>query len=333
MTVIDVIGFGSLNLDEFWEVPPELLVEHGLRAGEEYIRDSGWFVRMYELLRAVGSRKAADPGGSAANTIAALRRMGFRTGFYGAAGETDRGALRLDELGERENLRIAVPALHTGRCLAMINHKDAGRDRALVIVPNANDFAGVDGMDFEYFSDAKWVHLTSFVSTGPLDVQIALVQNLGPGTRISFDPGAVYVRLGLPALTPIIRRTAVLFVSVEELCALSGRHDPDLGAADLLEAGAATVVVKMGADGIRAFDDTGSIFQEPVAPRRIVDRTGAGDVAAAGFLAGLLEGLEPKIALLLAATAASKSIEGYGRSAYPDQAFLMGFLDVHCNHH
>ncbi len=57
-------------------------------------------------------------------------------------------------------------------------------------------------------------------------------------------------------------------------------------------------------------------------PREIRDRTGAGDVAAAGFLAGAIESVGLEASLELAAIVASKSIEGYGRSSYPDKAFF-----------
>jgi hypothetical protein len=45
-------------------------------------------------------------------------------------------------------------------------------------------------------------------------------------------------------------------------------------------------------------------------------------VAAAGYIAGRLLGFDTAGCLLTAAMAASKSIEGYGRSSYPDRDFL-----------
>ena len=73
---------------------------------------------------------------------------------------------------------------------------------------------------------------------------------------------------------------------------------------------------------ITAFDQTGSYHQPAIPPRRVVDRTGAGDVAAAGFLAGIIRGMGVKESLKTSAAAAAKSIEGYGRAAYPDQRFF-----------
>jgi ribokinase len=320
------VGFGSLNLDEFWEVDRTFLREYGVTTGEEYVRDVDWFERAYAALAAQGHRVTVDPGGSAANMIAALRRMGFDTGFFGAAGRDDAAPLRLEELGRPDNLRVRLVDVPSGRCLAMIDRSDPSRDRGLVILPNANDLAGADTLDIAYFAKFRWVHLTSFVAREPLAAQIRLVRSLPRDVKVSFDPGAVYVPLGMEVLKPLISRADVLFATREELEALARTSDLAVAAADILDTGTRVVVVKMGAQGLIAFMQGETWYQAAITPRELKDRTGAGDVAAAGFLAGTLCALNMDACLELAARAASASIEGYGRSAYPDRAFLEGFL-------
>jgi ribokinase len=276
-----------------------------------------WFKNIYPALKAEGVLIGADPGGSAANMIAALRRMGFRTGFYGAAGREDAALLRLDELGEREDLRILETPLPSGRCLALIDRGDDSRDRSLVITPNANDLAGTDKPDADWFAQADWIHLTSFVSNGPLEAQIKVVEKLPNRTRVGFDPGALYCARGIGNLAPILRRTDILFVTEEELESLTADSTAETAVEALFEVGVRTVVVKIGARGIKGFRPDGCFHQPAVAPAQVVDRTGAGDVAAAGFLAGSMLALGLEGSLELAAMAASRSIEGYGRTSYP----------------
>ncbi|MEW6529611.1 MAG: carbohydrate kinase family protein [Thermodesulfobacteriota bacterium] len=319
---LDVIGFGSLNLDEFWEVPQDFLRAHALEPGKEYVRDVAWFAEVYPELQTFGTLKGRDPGGSAANMIAALARMGFRTGFFGSAGREDAPLLRLDELGRSEDLRVSLRELPAGRCLALIADDDPHRDRALVILPNANSLAGSDDLDVGYFAQAKWVHLTSFVADGPLAAQISLVERLPSHVQVSFDPGAVYVARRFSQLAAVLRKTAVLFVAEEELMELTDLPDRERAVTLLLGMGVATVVVKLGAQGIMAFEKDAHYLQPAVAPATIKDRTGAGDVAAAGFMAGLIRGFDLRACLGIAATAASRSLEGFGRSAYPDERFF-----------
>jgi sugar/nucleoside kinase (ribokinase family) len=319
---LDVIGFGSLNLDEIWEVPREFLRSHELTPGEEYVRDVNWFAQFYPELRSHGIMMDTAPGGSAANTVAALRKLGFSTGFYGSAGETDLVALRLGDLGRPEDLRIHTLPIAAGRCLALIDTEDLSKDRVLLILPNANDMAGSEGLDTEYFLTASWLHLTSFVARDPLDAQIKLAERVHGKVRISFDPGAIYSCLGMIALERILRKTDMLFSSAEELEKLTSISDIENAVAALMNLGISTVVVKMGEKGLTVFSRDRVVFQPAIPASTVRDRTGAGDVAAAGFLAGTLMSLSIEECAELAAIAASKSVEGFGRNAYPDRSVL-----------
>ena len=232
-SLIDVVGFGSLNLDEFWEVPGTFLRDRGLRTGAEYVGDLEWFQAVYPALVGQGSLRAVEPGGSTANCIAAFALMGFRTGFYGSAGRDGSDALRLQELGRPEHLRIGLTEQPSGRCLALLDRgHPQDEDRALVIFPNANDLAGGADLDVGFFLQSKWVHLTSFVSSGPLQAQMELVERIAGRVRVSFDPGAVYVSKGLAALKPLVARSEVVFASVEELHELCGTDDTSVRGLD-----------------------------------------------------------------------------------------------------
>ena len=90
----------------------------------------------------------------------------------------------------------------------------------------------------------------------------------------------------------------------------------------LVGLGVKTVVVKLGANGIDAYTQSQHCHCPALPPAGIVDRTGAGDVAAAGFLAGMSVSAPMEKCLELAATAASRSIEGYGRTTYPDASLF-----------
>lgn len=323
---LHAIGFGALNLDEFWEVPDGFVDSLGLEPGQEYVRDLDWFNEIYPDLSNRCIRKAVDPGGSAANMIAALHRMGFATGFYGATGQADAGVLRLEELGEREFLRIHTASSPAGRCLSLVQGAGRNRDRTLVIFPNANDLAAFHLPDREYFQQARWVHMTSFVSRQVLAAQTTVARNLETPSLLSFDPGAVYCKLGIKELRPLLERTALLFVTGEEMQVLTSQQSAEAAMETLLGIGVGTVVVKLGADGLLGAEADRKIHQPAATPSIVLDRTGAGDVAAAGFLAGVLNSLDLKHCLELAAVCAGKSLEGYGRTAYPDRVLLERYL-------
>jgi ribokinase len=324
--MLDAVGFGSLNLDEFWEVPTEFLREFHFEPGQEYVKDIGWFRNIYPALQKRGTNRACDPGGSAANMIAALRKMGFRTGFYGSAGAEDCGLLRLEELGRPEDLRIRRVDVPSGRCLALIDKDDPQRDRALVILPNANDLAGAEGTDCAYFEHARWIHMTSFVSVSPLHAQIGLLEKLRRETLLSFDPGVIYASMGFDAMEPLLRRADILFCTEEELLGMTSETLLERSLERVFAMGVGTVVIKQGSKGLTVYRPEGAFFQPALPARVVCDRTGAGDVAAAGFLAGVLVGADVRKCAEIAAAAAARSIEGYGRGSYPDSEFSDAFI-------
>ncbi len=85
----------------------------------------------------------------------------------------------------------------------------------------------------------------------------------------------------------------------------------------ILNAGVGLVVCKMGGRGARLVGRRVDLYVPPL-PTEVVDVTGAGDLFAAGFLAGMMEGVGLEGAGRLAAWAASRGIAGVGRSTYPD---------------
>ncbi len=330
--MLDVIGFGSLNIDEFWDVPHSFCVEQDLRPGSEYVKDSVWFSRAYSLLQAVGINNGVSPGGSAANTVAALYRMGYRTGFAGCSGRHDAHLIDLKDLGNPDDVRIRFSEIPSGRCLSITDRDDMSKDRVLVIAPNANDYAAEMELDYGYFAQSRWIHLTSFVSHQVLSKQIELLESDLVGVNISFDPGVVYCSRGIDALMAILQRTTVLFITEEELDLLVPLVDIENKISKLQEIGVALVVIKKGERGLECRAGTQKFVQPAALPRKIIDRTGAGDVVAAGFIAGLLENLTLQSCLRFAVEAASLSIENYGRKSYPERSFRKKMMEQFLNH-
>src|SRR4030042_1151943 len=97
----DVIGIGALNLDLLYEVNDlAALRKKGwpLHAGREHSLTPVEFRQLLQGLEHHGTLRLRSGGGSAANTIVALARMGFQTGFVGRVGADEEGAFILSEM-------------------------------------------------------------------------------------------------------------------------------------------------------------------------------------------------------------------------------------------
>jgi ribokinase len=295
-------------------------------------------------------------GGSGANTAHWLAALGTGVRVAGCVGDDADGKFLVDSLagvGVDVELVERVPATPSGRTVDIV---DRHGGRLLVVQPGANDhFARVvprPGL-VEASRSARVVHLSSFADPDALRAQVDLVRALDDDVVVSLVPGALYARLGLDGLGPLLDRTDVLFLYREQLEALvagsSARRVDRSGdrLRDLLDtfftwkarrptARPQVLVVKQPlrieegrvAERFLAAAAGGARLERLVDPRgrtgagaRAVDTTGAGDATAAAFLHALLAGAPLEDCLdagFLLASFASTAVGA--RAAYTEPA-------------
>jgi sugar/nucleoside kinase (ribokinase family) len=315
----DVIGIGALNLDLMYEVADlAALRKQGwlLEAGRETSLPPEEFQRLLQEVEGYGRLKFRSGGGSAANTTAALARMGFQTGFVGRVGDDEEGAFILREMAGVDLAQVREGG-RSGICLAVL---DRQRDRALVVQPHANDEVSFADMDVTVLSQSRFIHLSAFVGDGPFVAQQQLMEKIPAHVQVSLDPGELYARRGMVAILPLIKRASILFATAQEINTLTGTVDYRAACREITTQGPAMVVCKRGKEGAYLYSPEGEEEYLPSGEPAVVDNTGAGDVYNAGFLAGLLLKRPLDDCLAFAHKVAAKSLGGYGRACYPDAA-------------
>jgi ribokinase len=263
---MDFIGCGALNLDRLYKVPR-------ITTGDEEIH----ILDMKE-----------EPGGSAANTIYALGKLGIDCGFFGAIGDDPEGqnvVLSLKQVGVDTSKITVKNGERTGMVIGIVDQKG---ERSLYISPGANNLLSQHDMDIDYIRGTKYLHVSSFVQNEQLDVQKQLVGGLDENTKFSFSPGSLYAKMGFDAISPLIKRTHVLFLNDEEAKILTGLGSYQEASDFLLNSGCAIVVVTLDARGCFINDGENPLHVEAM-KTDVVDTTGAGDSFCAGFLYGLVK--------------------------------------------
>jgi ribokinase len=261
----DVVGIGALNVDKLYLVG-QLLKEEG----ENTILDC---------------KEAC--GGSAANTIVGLARLGLKTGYIGIVAKDREGRLLLRDF-EKEGVNTeGIIASKTGRSGVVIGFVDKKGERALYVDAGVNTRITLDEINLQYASNTDFMHITSFVGEEAFNVQKELVARLSKSVKLSLDPGNLYAQKGLAALKPIIERCSVIFPNERETKLLTGENCAK-GAEKLLSNGVSIVAVKLGPKGCFVTDGKEKHLV-PRFPTKVIDTTGAGDAFAAGFLYGLLK--------------------------------------------
>lgn len=262
MSEKDVVGLGALNYDVLYAV------ERIARGGEE--------VGILDVKKV--------PGGSAANTIVALSRLGVAVGFVGIAGTDEEGELILEEFRkEGVETQIRIEEGYTGAAIGFV---DAQGERALYIYPGVNDRLCMEDTDWDYINNARFLHTSSFVNKAQLEMQRELAKRVK--SKLSFSPGMLCFKYKLEDLIEVIERSAVVFLSLDELTSLVQGENYEKGAGILLNRGAEIVCVTLGERGCYVTNAAGESHVIAAYPTDIVDTTGAGDSFAAGFLYGLL---------------------------------------------
>jgi ribokinase len=321
-----VVGFGALNIDLFYEVDSfDLLNAGGIRleGGREIHGSEEEFHRLLKQLLRHARFRAKSAGGSAANTIFSLARMGFSAAFIGKVGGDEDGdfLIRSLEVGKVET-RWVKRDHRSGVCLIVL---DKSQDRFIFLRPNANDMLSRDEIDTALLSQSGFLHMSSFAGELPMQAQQAALEHLPLEGKISFDPGEIYARRGLQEIRPFIERCSVLFVTDREVALLTSAGF-ERGCGSLLEYGPDVVVCKRGKEG--SFVLTREIaLRIPAEEVETVDNTGAGDVYNAGFLAGMMLGKPLEDCALFATRVAGKSVTGFGRERYPTREDLIEFFN------
>lgn len=261
---MDVIGFGALNYDKLFKV---------IKIAKE---DEEVFIE---------SEHSAC-GGSAANTIYTLGKLGIKCGYIGAIGNDDEGKLMLEEF---ESVGVDISQIKiienekTGLIFAFV---DKNGERAMYASRRANSKIEKRDLSISYIENVKFLHLTSFVDDEQLELQYFLVEDKTENTKISFAPGSMYVKRGIKGLENILEKTHVLFLNKEETGILTNK-EYEIGAKELVKLGCKIVVVTLKDEGCYITNGKEE-FRVDAIPSNVVDTTGAGDAFAAGFLFGLL---------------------------------------------
>lgn len=275
MPSLQILGLGAMNMDYFYRVTSLL------KDGEAEVEEAHAF-----------------PGGSAANTIYALGKLGVPCGFVGMVGDDEAGEALIGDLSRIGVDTTTVGTAKGARTGSVVAIVDREGKRALYVHPGANGLLHRTGTTpgTPTLPQAALVHTSAFVGDKQFRWQRETLAALPDDTKLSFAPGALYARRGLEALLPILKRTHLLFLNRTELKELTG-EGLETGANRCIQAGCQKVVVTLG-KGLRrgwrrccclaATAENALWVQAAPGDKQVVDTTGAGDAFAAGFIFGEL---------------------------------------------
>lgn len=313
MKKFQVVGIGNAMVDVIAHAEEEALARLGIEKGIMQLID---MPRAIELYGNIGPAEEVS-GGSAANTIAGVAKLGGRTAYVGKVKDDQLGAIFTHDLraqGAVYETPFAGKSAEqeTGRCIILVTPDG---ERSMNTYLGVTEFLAPSDIDERQMAEAEWIYLEGYRFDGPESHEAfakAIAACKSAGGRVSLtlsDPFCV--ERHRDAFRRMIREDVdLLFANRAELMSMYQTDD----FATAMAAASAEVDIVAATEsekGAHVLWD-GQHRHVPAIPTKIVDATGAGDLFAGAFLWSLTEGHDLEACTRMGCIAASEIISHVG---------------------
>ncbi|MCP3952489.1 MAG: adenosine kinase [Desulfobacterales bacterium] len=283
-----IVGIGSALVDFLIHAEDAFIEQAGGVKGGMTLVESGTIDKTVAL---AADKPEVVPGGSACNTVVGVGNLGGPGRFVGKRGSDALGDLL--ENGLKKNnvgpLLFQSPT-PTGRVLSIIT-PDA--QRTFLTFLGAAAEMSPDEVRGGCFKEAAVVHVEGYLLYNRELIMAVLEEARRAGACISLDLASfTVVEDAADILGDLVDQYVdILIANEDEARAFTGFSDEEQAIRALSER-ADLAVLKIGARGSRVAFEGQVTRIEPAGTGAAVDTTGAGDLWAAGFLYGLVNGFD-----------------------------------------
>jgi len=303
------LGLGNALVDIMTQLEDEsLLREFGLPKGSMQLVDKNKSDQVIEGTKHLETSLAA--GGSAANTINGLAKLGAECGFIGKIGPDEMGKFFSDDMKASGIQPLLIQSkTESGRAVALVS-PDSERTFATYLGASV-ELSDVD-LKPENFAGYGYLHIEGYLVQNHALIEKALRLAKAEGLMVSLDLASYnVVEDNLAFLQEMSKKYVdILFANEEEARAFTGEENPEKALeiiADIVD----IAIVKVGKKGSFIKKD-GIKFKVGVVDVVSRDTTGAGDLYAGGFIYGLMNNLSLDKAGQIGAVLSGNVIEVIG---------------------
>ncbi|MFB6320237.1 adenosine kinase [Saccharicrinis sp. FJH54] len=284
-----VLGFGNALVDIMLPNSKEqLLNELGLGKGSMTLIDDETLVKIDHLTSTLYQTKAT--GGSAANTINGLSKLGIETGFIGKVGKDEIGTFfETDLVNNKVKSHLLKSNTPAGRAFAFVT---SDSERTFATYLGASIEMRPEDLDKSWFTDYDYLYVEGYLVQDHKLIETGMKLAKEAGLKIVLDLASYnVVEANKDFLASLITNYVdIVFANEEEALSFTSLA-PEAALNELAEK-TEIAVVKTGAKGSLIAQNKTTTKVDPIKVNPI-DTTGAGDLYAAGFLFGLIHGYKP----------------------------------------
>ena len=283
-----VLGLGNALVDALIRIDNDKVLEsHNLPKGSMQLVDWDTAEKVIDATKHFDKSQAS--GGSAANTIHGLAKLGVQTGFIGKIGNDEVGDFfKADLLDAKVEPLLKYSDTKSGLAVALVS-PDSERTFATylgaAVEISASDLKLEDFQGYDYF------HIEGYLVQNYDLIETAVKLAKEAGCKVTIDMASYnVVEDNLEFLTRIVKEYVnIVFANEEEAKAFTGKEPRE--ALDAVAEITDIAIVKIGSKGsmVKRGD---KVYTAGVIKANSIDTTGAGDLYAAGFIYGLSKGYE-----------------------------------------
>ena len=283
-----VAAIGNAMLDLVCEVPDQFLSQEGISKGVMNLVSRERSNNILKLVRPIKE----TAGGSAANTISTLAKLGLKTGYIGKIADDPKGKLFKKDLLDNSifyNTQFLDKSSTeaTGKCIVLIT---PDKERTMNTYLGATEFLTDIDIDEELIAQSEWLYLEGYRFDGQKSKEafykaIEIAKKNKTKIAITLSDSFCVDRHRSDFIYLLNASADIVFCNEDELKSLY--QIQDIQKAQEFIAGSISCLACTCAErGAYLFHgpSTSKITTNKVS---VIDTTGAGDGFAAGFLYGL----------------------------------------------
>ena len=281
-----ILGIGSALVDILINESDAFLNEIGaLKGGMTLTSDS----HINEILLKTRNKSNIVPGGSACNTIIGIALLGGQTQFIGKRGEDDLGKFFENYLKKNYvDTCLLTSTLPTGKVLSIIT-PDA--QRTMYTYLGAASETRPDEIFKSYFKNLGIAYIEGYLIYNKDLIFKILKLAKAAGVYIALDLSSyTIVEENKSLFKSIVEEYVDILFANEDEARVFTENSDEQTQLDLLSRNVDIAILKLGKRGSMVYHNDQTIKIDPKGTKDAIDTTGAGDLYAAGFLFGLVNG-------------------------------------------
>ena len=283
-----VSAIGNAMLDLVCEVPEQFLSQEGISKG---------FMNLVSMERSNNILKLVRPiketaGGSAANTVSTLAKLGLKTGYIGKIADDSKGRVFKKDMLDNSiyyNTKFLDKRYTqaTGKCIVLIT---PDKERTMNTYLGATEFLTDIDIDEELIAQSEWLYLEGYRFDGQKSKEafykaIEIAKKNKTKIAITLSDSFCVDRHRSDFINLLNTSADMVFCNEDELKSLYKIEDIHK-ATEFISDSISCLACTCAERGAYLFH--GSVISEISTNKvAVIDTTGAGDSFAAGFLFGL----------------------------------------------